>query len=181
MDQKILMSISSSNGFEYISKAPFTVGITSVPYWKKGKQGASSGKRKVLQQGANINLFYKKDKDEVLASWLFLKHLTSKKTNEKLIKKLSQFPTRPCANITLEISKPEELKDKIFKFMKDERQKDEEKSKTGNSIYFFSPTFRKSQMSRIVVEKLLIDCFLDKDLDKNIDTLFNEAQQKADS
>ncbi|MBS2993893.1 extracellular solute-binding protein ['Santalum album' aster yellows phytoplasma] len=193
MDQKILMDISSSNGFEYVSKAPFKVGITSVPYWKKGKQGPESGKRKVLQQGSNINLFYKKDKDEVLASWLFLKHLTSKETNEKLIQKLSQFPTRPCygdksvqpeqtnsENPSKNSKNPKINKD-IFDFMKDERKEDEKSSQTGNPIYFFSPTFRKSQMSRIVVEKLVIDCFLDKDLDKNIDTLFNEAQQKANS
>lgn len=194
MNQKILMDISSSNGFKYISKAPFKVGVTSVPYWKKGKQGSDSGKRKVLQQGSNINLFYKKDKDEVLASWLFLKYLTSKKTNEKLIEKLSQFPTRPCYEKSVKPektnyensfknkdSKNPELNKDIFEFMKDEREKDKESSKTGNPIYFFSPTFRKSQISRIVVEKLVIDCFLDKDLDKNIDTLFNEAQQKADS
>ncbi|MGL9687572.1 MAG: extracellular solute-binding protein [Candidatus Phytoplasma sp. TWB_XP] len=193
MDQKILMDISSSNGFEYVSKAPFKVGITSVPYWKKGKQGPDSGKRKVLQQGSNINLFYKKDKDEVLASWLFLKHLTSKETNKKLIQKLSQFPTRPCYDKSAQPeqtnyenpsknknSKNPELNKDIFDFMKLERKKDEESS-PDNPIYFFSPTFRKSQMSRIVVEKLVIDCFLDKDLDKNIDTLFNEAQQKADS
>ncbi|AOF55029.1 ABC-type sugar transport system, maltose-binding protein [Maize bushy stunt phytoplasma] len=192
MDQKILMDISSSNGFEYVSKAPFKVGITSVPYWKKGKQGPESGKRKVLQQGSNINLFYKKDKDEVLASWLFLKHLTSKETNEKLIQKLSQFPTRPCYDKSAQPeqtnsenpsknSKNPEINKDIFDFMKRERKEDEESSQTGNPIYFFSPTFRKSQMSRIVVEKLVIDCFLDKDLDKNIDTLFNEAQQKANS
>ncbi|MFT2805126.1 extracellular solute-binding protein [Candidatus Phytoplasma asteris] len=192
MDQKILMDISSSNGFEYVSKAPFKVGITSVPYWKKGKQGPESGKRKVLQQGSNINLFYKKDKDEVLASWLFLKHLTSKETNEKLLQKLSQFPTRPCYDKSAQPeqtnsenpsknSKNPEINKDIFDFMKSERKEDEESSQTGNPIYFFSPTFRKSQMSRIVVEKLVIDCFLDKDLDKNIDTLFNEAQQKANS
>ncbi|WP_252861671.1 extracellular solute-binding protein [New Jersey aster yellows phytoplasma] len=194
MNQKILMDISSSNGFEYISKAPFKVGVTSVPYWKKGKQGLDSGKRKVLQQGSNINLFYKKDKDEVLASWLFLKYLTSKKTNEKLIKKISQFPTHPCYEKSVKPekinfenssknkdSKNSELNKDIFEFMKEEREKDKDSSKKGNPIYFFSPTFRKSQISRIVVEKLVIDCFLDKDLDKNIDKLFNEAQQKADS
>ncbi|WP_374695454.1 hypothetical protein ACEW7V_03480 [Areca yellow leaf disease phytoplasma] len=37
MDQKILMDISSSNGFEYVSKVPFKVGITSGSLLEKRK------------------------------------------------------------------------------------------------------------------------------------------------
>ncbi|CAM11357.1 Sugar transport system substrate-binding protein, periplasmic component [Candidatus Phytoplasma australiense] len=188
--QDILMNINSSNGLDYVNKVGFEVGVTSCPYWEKGK-------RKTLQQGANINLFYKKDKDEVIASWLFLKHLTSQKANEILfLQESSQFPTRPgyvnskgfqdkiddykkfsekqYDKLSTEERK-ELLKAKLLVFLNNEREQDEK-----DKIYFFSPVFQKSYIARIVVNQLLVDCFLLKENDQEkIAQLFEIAQKKA--
>ncbi|MBS2126259.1 extracellular solute-binding protein ['Fragaria x ananassa' phyllody phytoplasma] len=197
-DQKILMHINSSKGFEYLSKANFEVGVTACPYWEKGKN--ESGQRKALQQGANVNLFYKKDKDEVLASWLFLKHLVSRETSDALFEQKSTFPMRPSYVNTTKIEKYKEdidksssiqfensteqtqkekkelLRKKVLCFMFDERK---EEDKTKQSVYFFSPVFQRSYIARIVVNKLVVECFLEKELDKNIKKLFELAQEQA--
>nr|WMV96793.1 sugar binding periplasmic protein PoStoSP18 [Candidatus Phytoplasma solani]WMV96794.1 sugar binding periplasmic protein PoStoSP18 [Candidatus Phytoplasma solani] len=204
INQDFLMNISSSKAFEYLNKVDFEIGVTSCPYWKDGS-------KKALQQGANINLFYKQDKDEVLASWLLLKHLTSDKINKKLFDKKGSFPTRPSyvknyldtnkskiASLKEDIKKSQEnlnkpendatqkriinhklLKEKLLLFILEEKQKEKKEQK---SIYFFSPVFQKSYIARLVVEDLLIDCFLlppNEKIDAKIQTLFNAAQKKA--
>ncbi|MBP5836088.1 extracellular solute-binding protein [Candidatus Phytoplasma meliae] len=192
-DQKILMHINSSKGFEYLSKANFEVGVTACPYWNQGKNG-SSGQRKALQQGANVNLFYKKDKDEVLASWLFLKHLVSQDTSNALFEQKSTFPMRPGYVDEKKIEKyktdiknqdqtpktqeekKELLRKKVLCFIFDERKQEYD---TKQPVYFFSPVFQRSYIARIVVNKLVVECFLEKELDKNIDKLFKLAQEQA--
>ncbi|WP_349401945.1 ABC-type sugar transport system, substrate-binding protein [Candidatus Phytoplasma solani] len=199
--ENILMNINSSNAVDYLSKANFQVGVTSFPKSDKDK-------KKTLQQGANVNLFYKQNKDEVLASWLFLKYLTSKKANSILFKQeSSQFPTRPDYVNTdefkkeieeykkiilekerLDVLSKEELKSllkaKFLLFLNKERKEDEkQREEQKEPIYFFSPVFQKSYIARLVVNQLLVDCFLldkdDKDLANKINALFETAQKKA--
>lgn len=73
---KSYISIGSSAGAnhqgpkEVNGKYPFEVGIATIPQ-------ASTTNRKVISQGPSVCILNKANKDEVLASWLFVKYLTT--------------------------------------------------------------------------------------------------------
>lgn len=70
------MSIGSSAGathqrpIKVDGDYPFEVGITSIPQ-------VDASKPKVISQGPSVTIFNKENKQEVMASWLFLKYLTT--------------------------------------------------------------------------------------------------------
>ncbi len=71
------MSIGSSAGATYQRPAknadgtyPFEVGITTVPQ-------ADANNKKVISQGPSLCIFKKDNPQEVIASWLFVKYLTT--------------------------------------------------------------------------------------------------------
>ena len=74
--QRSYMSIGSSAGAthqrpEKVNNAyPFEVGITSIPQ-------VDPAKPKVISQGPSLCIFQKDNPQEVLASWLFMKYLTT--------------------------------------------------------------------------------------------------------
>ncbi|MDE7094935.1 MAG: extracellular solute-binding protein [Anaeroplasmataceae bacterium] len=63
-----LMSIGSTGGasHQYPSSKAFEVGVAPVPTWE-------GGEFKVISQGPSLCVFNKKDPQEVLASWIFMK------------------------------------------------------------------------------------------------------------
>ena len=73
---KSYMSIGSSSGATYQRPAkvdgayPFEVGIASIPQ-------VSQDNRKVISQGPSLVIFDKANSQEVVASWLFVKFLTT--------------------------------------------------------------------------------------------------------
>lgn len=73
---KSYMSIGSSAGATYQRPAkvdgayPFEVGIASIPQ-------VSQDNRKVISQGPSLVIFDKANSQEVVASWLFVKYLTT--------------------------------------------------------------------------------------------------------
>ncbi len=74
---KSYMSIGSSAGANYQRPAanadgtyPFEVGITTIPQ-------ADPENRKVISQGPSLCIFKKDNQQEVIASWLFVKYLTT--------------------------------------------------------------------------------------------------------
>ena len=75
-DQNSFMSIGSSAGAinqrpsKVDGKYPFEVGITSIPQ-------IDPAHPKVISQGPSVCIFKKDDPQEVLASWLFVKFLTT--------------------------------------------------------------------------------------------------------
>ena len=76
-DIKSYMSIGSSAGATYQRPAkgadgsyPFEVGITTIPQ-------ANPDNRKVISQGPSVCIFKKANEQEVIASWLFVKYLTT--------------------------------------------------------------------------------------------------------
>ena len=76
-DIKSYMSIGSSAGATYQRPAkdadgnyPFEVGITTIPQ-------ADPENRKVISQGPSLCIFKKANEQEVIASWLFVKFLTT--------------------------------------------------------------------------------------------------------
>lgn len=76
MNPKSYMSIGSSAGATYQRPAkvdgayPFEVGIASIPQ-------VSQDNRKVISQGPSLVIFDKANSQEVVASWLFVKFLTT--------------------------------------------------------------------------------------------------------
>ena len=76
-DIKSYMSIGSSAGATYQRPAkgddgnyPFEVGIATIPQ-------ANPDNRKVISQGPSLCIFKKANEQEVIASWLFVKFLTT--------------------------------------------------------------------------------------------------------
>ncbi len=73
---KSYMSIGSSAGATHQRPAqvngeyPFEVGITTIPQ-------VDNNNRKVISQGPSLCIFGKEDSEEVKASWLFVKYLTT--------------------------------------------------------------------------------------------------------
>ena len=73
---KSYMSIGSSAGANHQvpakvdSKYPFTVGIASIPQMCENN-------KKVISQGPAVTIFNKSNPQEVIASWLFVKYLTT--------------------------------------------------------------------------------------------------------
>ena len=74
---KSYMSIGSSAGATYQRPAanadgsyPFEVGIATIPQ-------VSNDNRKVISQGPSVCIFKKSNPQEVIASWLFVKYLTT--------------------------------------------------------------------------------------------------------
>ena len=74
---KSYMSIGSSAGATYQRPAanadgsyPFEVGITTIPQ-------VSTDNRKVISQGPSVCIFQKENPQEVIASWLFVKFITT--------------------------------------------------------------------------------------------------------
>ncbi len=64
------MCIGSSAGASYQAINGQEVGITQIPH-------AANGKMKVISQGPSVCIFKKENPQEVMASWLFLKYLTT--------------------------------------------------------------------------------------------------------
>ncbi|WP_244948321.1 ABC transporter substrate-binding protein [Candidatus Phytoplasma pruni] len=74
--QKSSIFISSTRMVHKVQEGEIkNVGLSKIPLMKSGTY---SGTYKNVMQGANINMFYSSEKDEMVASWLFLKTLTSK-------------------------------------------------------------------------------------------------------
>ena len=75
--QTSFMSIGSSAGATHQRPSkvdgayPFEVGITSIPQVDAANNG------KVISQGPSLCIFENTDRDEVMASWLFMKFLTT--------------------------------------------------------------------------------------------------------
>ena len=76
-DVKSYMSIGSSAGATYqrpaadaSGKYPFEVGIATIPQ-------VSTDNKKVISQGPSLCIFQKENPQEVIASWLFVKFLTT--------------------------------------------------------------------------------------------------------
>ena len=76
-ETKSYMSIGSSAGATYQRPAanadgsyPFEVGIATIPQ-------VSADNKKVISQGPSVCIFKKRNTQEVIASWLFVKYLTT--------------------------------------------------------------------------------------------------------
>ncbi|TVY12450.1 ABC transporter substrate-binding protein [Candidatus Phytoplasma pini] len=99
-NERIAMFITSSRRVNSFYNNSGNIEITQTPTF-------NSKNTKCISQGSNINLFYSDKQDEMLASWLFLKKLTSSETYEYFFKQKGG----------ISIVKPKvlkELEEKIF-------------------------------------------------------------------
>ncbi|WP_284928130.1 extracellular solute-binding protein [Candidatus Phytoplasma sp. AldY-WA1] len=141
-----------------------------------------------ILQGSNVNLFYSQNKDEMLASWFFLKYLTSTDVYKEFLQENKFF----------NIKRKNEI-DKIDDYIKDEKSNEETESKKAffkafskdfisknaeKDNFFTTSIFENSDFFRNIIADLFIDILtIDKDVEdvnkaKRIEELLNEAIQR---
>ena len=180
-DTKSYMSIGSSAGATYQRPAkdadgnyPFEVGIATIPQ-------ANAENRKVISQGPSLCIFKKADQQEVLASWLFVKFLTTnvdfqaefsmasgyvpviKSVNENAV--YADFLAHADGGNNVSA-----LSAKVCLEQQD--------------AYYTSPAFNGSSTARDEVAALLPKCFTiddSADVDAEIEKAFEEAIKKCES
>ena len=175
--QKSYMSIGSSAGATHQRPAkvdgayPFEVGITSIPQ-------ANPDQPKVISQGPSLCIFDKANKQEVYASWLFMKFLTTTVEFQAEFSTVSGY-----VPVLKSVAKNETYAAWL------------DKADGGANIaalsakvcleqadaYYTSPAFNGSSVAREEVGKLIKDCFSAEtdDVDAMINKMFEDAVEKC--
>ncbi|MFR0367809.1 extracellular solute-binding protein [Candidatus Phytoplasma palmae] len=200
VEQKVGFFITSTRRIDSVYSPNFNIEMTFMPKFN------SETYFKNLLQGSNVNLFYSKDKDEMLASWLFLKHLMSEETYIKLIqekggliivrKDVVNFFNKQKEEIKSYIK---QLKEEINKNLTDKEKVNELgiellKNKflinfalpVANAqdyiVFFTNPVFENSSFFRNVINELFLEILTldlkENELSKRIDYLFHEAYRR---
>ena len=172
---KSYMSIGSSAGATHQrpnadndGKYPFEVGIASIP-------SVDPAKPKAISQGPSVTIFKKDNPQEVVASWLFVKFLTTS------VEFQAEFS---MASGYVPVLKTVAKNPAYAAFL--------EKADGGNYIsalsakicleqadsYYTSPAFNGSSTARDAVGNLLVKCMLG-DKTKDLDTLINDSFKAA--
>lgn len=172
------MSIGSSAGATHQRPAkttdgtyPFEVGIATIPQ-------VDTSNRKVISQGPSVVLFKKSNPQEVVASWLFLKYLT---TSVEFQAEFSM--TSGYVPVLQSVSE-----NPIYKeFMTNANGGDNVAAlaiKVGldqADAYYVSPAFNGSSVARSQVQSLLAACLSTTgDDDKVIDNAFKNAIEECE-
>lgn len=169
---KSYMCIGSSGGASYQTSSAFTTGVTSVPQAEANVAGRRDA---VISQGPSICMFKKANAQEELASWLFLKFLTTDVKSQADFAKASGY---------IPVSKAAQESDEYQAYLD---------TAAGNAAgitalvasvaveqsdkYFTSPTFVGSSQARDEVGSILIKVLSAKAQGKNpdIDSIFADA------
>ncbi|WCA22280.1 extracellular solute-binding protein [Candidatus Phytoplasma oryzae] len=141
-EQKNCFFISSSRRCSDLFNSNFIPEITYFPthHCNTNINQNQFCQTKFLLQGANINLFYSNNKDEILASWLFLKYLTSKNVFIKIIEsKLGIiFSREDVQNYFLkEKNKNDQNISKIKDDLQNNELSEEEKFKKNKLLFYY--------------------------------------------
>ncbi len=173
------MSIGSSAGATHQrpekdteGKYPFEVGIASIP-----QVDANNGK--VISQGPSVCIFKKQNPQEVIASWLFVKFLT---TNIEFQAEFSM------ASGYVPVLKSVANQPAYAAFLAQANGGDYISALSAKvcieqaDYYFTSPAFNGSSTARDQVGSLMCKVFAlpDADLDANIDDAFEEAVDECE-
>ncbi len=177
---KSYMSIGSSAGATHQrpnanadGSYPFEVGIATIPQ-------VDGSNPKVISQGPSLCIFKKANPQEVAASWLFVKYLTTSVEFQAEFSMVSGY-----VPVIKSVSENEVYADFIAN------------ADGGNHIaalstkvcleqqdaYYTSPAFNGSSTARDEVGALLIKCLIipdDADVDAEIDQAFKDAIQKCE-
>ena len=179
-DIKSYMSIGSSAGATYQRPAkgvdgsyPFEVGITTIPQ-------ANPENRKVISQGPSLCIFKKANEQEVIASWLFVKFLT---TNVEFQAEFSM------ASGYVPVIKSVADNEVYAEFLNKADGGDFVSALSAKvcleqqDAYYTSPAFNGSSTARDEVAALLPKCLTipdDADVDAEIQKAFEDAIQKCE-
>ncbi len=167
------MSIGSSAGATHqrptadnSGNYPFEVGIASIPQ-------VDPSNPKVISQGPSVCIFKKDNPQEVIASWLFIKYLTTSVEFQASFSITSGYVPVLSSVATNDIYKAHLAKADGGTYISALSAKvclEQEKA------YYVSPAFNGSSKARDQVGSLMQKCFLiTGDVDKNIDAAFKEA------
>lgn len=178
--QKCCIFISSTRRTNNFFKLDFDLGLQSVPIFDADEKKDFKGSN--LTQGSNINLFYSPIEDEMIASWMFLKHLITKDTYKKLFDEKSGLCIvrkdlkKDLSNEQKETIPPKEKKGKeVVKFKFLEFALEVEK-------FFTTPVFEDVCILRDLFRELFIKILSlevkDKVLDEQINYLFQETYKR---
>ncbi|MBR4164719.1 MAG: extracellular solute-binding protein [Lachnospiraceae bacterium] len=167
------MSIGSSAGAthqrpaEVDGKYPFEVGITTIPQ-------VDASKPKVISQGPSVCIFRKSNAQEVVASWLFVKFLTTSLEFQAEFSIASGYV--PVLKSVASIPAYADFLAKADggKFVSALSAKI---CLTQVDAYYTSPAFNGSSRARSEVGALLSKCLSAKDTD--VDSLINKAFKTA--
>ena len=170
--QECYMCIGSSAGAAHQipeaidGKAPFEVGIVAIPQVDKNDPAA-------ISQGPSLCIFDSDNKQEVIASWLFVKFLTTNPEFQAefsmasgyipVIEREALVAAVPSYATWLESGKP--IPTAIDVALKEA------------DAYFVSPAFNGSSKARDTVAALMQYCFVTQaeDIDAMIDKAFKDA------
>ena len=177
--QRSYMSIGSSAGATHQrpkkgndGKYPFEVGITSIPQ-------ANVNNPKVISQGPSLCIFDKADKQEVYASWLFMKFLTTNIDFQAEFSMASGY-----VPVLKSVGENETYKTKFL----DKADGGDYVSALSAKVclsqvdaYYTSPAFNGSSVARDEVGLLIQNCFASTatDVDAAIKALFDAAVEKC--
>ena len=179
--QRSYMSIGSSAGATHqrpkkdeAGNYPFEVGITTIPQ-------ANPAEPKVISQGPSLCIFDKANKQEVYASWLFMKFLTTNVDFQAEFSIASGY-----VPVLKSVANNEYYKTKFL----DKADGGDYVSALSAKVclsqvdaYYTSPAFNGSSVARDEVGKLIQNCFAaeatEATVDEVIKKLFEEAVEKC--
>ncbi|MDV3198073.1 MAG: ABC transporter substrate-binding protein [Vigna little leaf phytoplasma] len=187
--QKSAMFISSSRRINNFFRINFKMGLSSIPIIQTDSSSQSENMPKFFSQGSNINLFYSSNRNEMIASWLFLKYLISAEVYQKF------FDSKGGLCLTIKDLK-DQLEDRYSSIEQGQLsqqninpkkhliQIDYEKFilKINENDFFIIPCFEKSFIFRILLQELFIRILSlemnDKFYNQTKQQLFDEAYQR---
>ncbi len=179
-DTKSYMSIGSSAGATHQRPAkdadgsyPFEVGIATIPQ-------VDTENPKVISQGPSLCIFQKKNPQEVIASWLFVKYLTTTADFQAefsmasgyvpVLKSVANHPA--YANFLAQADGGDYISALSAKVCLEQEK-----------AYYTSPAFNGSSTARTQVGALLCKCLTadaDGDPDEMIDEAFEDAVDECE-
>ena len=163
------MYIGSSAGAKHNDTASFEVGIAPIPQLDPTNP-------KVIQQGPSLCIFNKENKQEMAASWLFMKFLTTNPEFQAEFSMVSGYmpviegdvivEAVPAYGEWLESEYPNSIIARALNA-----------AFAQQDAFFVSPAFNGSSTARDVVGGMMLDCFVN--VTDNIDAMIEEAFRKA--
>ena len=176
-DTKSYMSIGSSAGATYQRPAkgadgayPFEVGIATIPQ-------ANPDNRKVISQGPSLCIFKKSNPQEVAASWLFVKYLTTTVEFQAefsmasgyvpVLKSVAEHPV--YADFLASADGGDFVAALSAKVCLEQQD-----------AYYTSPAFNGSSEAREQAGNIITMCLPAKDIESALDNAFSEAMDECE-
>ncbi|MDR1698039.1 MAG: extracellular solute-binding protein [Erysipelotrichaceae bacterium] len=167
----IFMAVSSTASARNHYSAAFETAVVPAPQFDLSN-------KKMIQQGPNITMFKNSDKQEMIASWLFMKFLTEAEQTAEWSTRFSYLPVRYSAYNTAAYQswknsvQPRTI-EKVFLDVI-------EMVKIEVTSLFATPTFYKSSICQNIIRNLVVEVIRLPILsDEEIERLFQEAYHLA--